>query len=156
MGKATKGHPVLTTKYEQEGRERPVDPWETPAAIPLHYQQGHEENRVVLDASGAPALYHAALDLFNACSRISPWQPPERDYLTVTEVARLLRIAPITVRSSIQKGHLQAEQPAGPGGFFRVPVAPFEEYLARQGYSPVRRAALRETWLPWLRDLRGQ
>jgi excisionase family DNA binding protein len=151
-----KGHPILTAKYEAEGRARPVDPLETPAALPLHYQQGGEENRVVLDASGAPALHHVALDFISRGDRLAPWVGPQRDYLTVSEVAKLLKIAPITVRSSIQKGHMPAEQPAGPGGFFRIPVEPFEQYLARQGYSVERRAALRERYSPWLRDLRGE
>jgi hypothetical protein len=41
------------------------------------------------------------------------------------------------------RGH-GAEQPTGPGGMYRIAVAPFEAYLAQQGYTEERVGGLRK------------
>jgi excisionase family DNA binding protein len=45
----------------------------------------------------------------------------ERDYLSVGDVARMLDVAPVTIRRKIEAGELPAVQLGGPGSSVRVP-----------------------------------
>jgi len=60
-----RGHPTMVAKYDAEGREKPIDRFESPRAVPLHYRE-HSDARVVIGPDGYPALHHEALDLITA------------------------------------------------------------------------------------------
>ena len=53
----------------------------------------------------------------------------EREYLTVAEVAELVRCSEPTVRRRIREGELPAVQLGGPGSAVRVPRAGLEAWL---------------------------
>ena len=145
-----KGHPQLGPKYEAEGRARPDDPFVSTRAIPLHYPLAHQDARVVLDASGAPALHHEALDYITAGKQAAEEGTPTRRWLSVSQVARLLELDPSTVRDAIKDGALPAQQPTGEGGSWRIPTSRFEAYLSARGYSHEQIRELRTTWTAWL------
>jgi excisionase family DNA binding protein len=75
---------------------------------------------------------------------------PERTWLTVSEVARLLELDPSTVRDTIEGGRLPGERPTGVGGSWRIPIDGLELHLRANGYSAERRRRLRQTWERWL------
>lgn len=62
----------------------------------------------------------------------------ESEYLTVNEVARALRIAPLTVYRAIHEGRLEAVRLGG-NGLYRIPAASLDSYA-----RPVRSHAVVE------------
>jgi hypothetical protein len=156
------GHPPpLTPKYEAEGRARPRELWQdSDASVPLlHYQQGHEENRVVLAPDGSPELAEGALSLFSRISRkdnptpardVYDEQAAGRRWLTVPEVSRLLEIPANAIHKAIGRGKFPGVQPLGPGGRFHVPVDQLEQHLYANRYAHDVVRDLRATWTAWL------
>jgi excisionase family DNA binding protein len=53
----------------------------------------------------------------------------ESEYLSVTDAARALDVAPITIRRKIETGELPAAQLGGPGSAVRIPRAGLEAWL---------------------------
>ena len=105
-----RGHPTMVAKYDAEGREKPIDRFESPRAVPLHYRE-HSDARVVIGPDGYPALHHEALDLITAGAARDPSTPRPRSWLTVAEVARILELDEHIIRRAIARGAFPAEQP---------------------------------------------
>lgn len=53
----------------------------------------------------------------------------ESDYLSIADVARMLDVAPITVRRKVESGELPAVQLGGPGSAVRIPRAGLQAWL---------------------------
>lgn len=53
----------------------------------------------------------------------------EEQYLTVGEVADLLRVSVWTVRRYTKSGALRATKADGPNGSLRIPVSAYREYI---------------------------
>jgi excisionase family DNA binding protein len=143
-----KGHPQIGPKYEAEGRARPDDPFVSSRAVPLHYPLAHQDSRVVLDASGAPALHHEALDYITAHHAMRG--SPSGRWLTVGQVARLLEVDARTLRARIEAGTFPAEQPLGPASAYRIPTDRLEAHLYAAGCAHSYVRELRATWTAWL------
>jgi hypothetical protein len=143
-----KGHPQVGAKYEAEGRTRPTDPFDSPRAVPLHYHLAHQDSRVLLDASGAPALHHEALDFITAGKR--PARTPWRRFLSVGQVARLLELDLAALRHAILRGRFPAAQPGGPGTAYLVPVDALEQHLYGCGCPHDQIREYQRTWAAWL------
>jgi hypothetical protein len=137
----------MTQKFQAEGRERPVDPWETPASVNLHYALPHSDTRVVLDARGVPALTDAALGFI---ARGSAQRREQRRWLTIAQVARLLEIDLAALRRSIMRNAFPASQPGGPGTAYLVSVDVLESHLYAAGYPHEEIRELARTWTAWL------
>jgi excisionase family DNA binding protein len=60
-------------------------------------------------------------------------------YMTVDEIARELRVSPLTIRRRIAEGQLPAVQSGGPGSSLRVPRAGLEAWLYSEGDGYVTR-----------------
>jgi len=53
----------------------------------------------------------------------------ESDYVSVADAARMLDVAPITIRRRINAGELPATQLGGPGSAVRIPRRALEAWL---------------------------
>ena len=51
------------------------------------------------------------------------------DYLSIADAARMLDVAPITIRRRIESGELPAVQLGGPGSALRIPRAGLDAWL---------------------------
>ena len=107
-----RGHPTMVAKYDAEGREKPIDRFESPRAVPLHYRE-HSDARVVIGPDGYPALHHEALDLITAGAARDPSTPRPRSWLTVAEVARILELDEHIIRRAIARGAFRPSNPPG-------------------------------------------
>lgn len=68
--------------------------------------------------------------------------PSLPQYLTVDEVAQILRVTPATVRNMIKDNRIDAIQPSGHRGSYRVPLSALDNLMG----SPDRsQAPVRET-----------
>ena len=53
----------------------------------------------------------------------------ESDYLSIADAARMLDVAPITIRRRIESGEIPAVQLGGPGSAVRIPRRALEAWL---------------------------
>ena len=146
-----RGHPTMVAKYDAEGRERPIDRFESPRAVPLHYRE-HSDARVVIGPDGYPALHHEALDLITAGAARDPSTPRPRSWLTVAEVARILELDEHIIRRAIARGAFPAEQPTGQGGLYRIRPARLEAHLYATGHAHEQIREWARTWTAWLAE----
>ena len=51
------------------------------------------------------------------------------DYLSIADAARMLDVAPITIRRRIESGDIPATQLGGPGSAVRIPRRALEAWL---------------------------
>jgi len=146
-----RGHPTMVAKYDAEGREKPIDRFESPRAVPLHYRE-HSDARVVIGPDGYPALHHEALDLITAGAARDPSTPRPRSWLTVAEVARILELDEHIIRRAIARGAFPAEQPTGQGGLYRIRPARLEAHLYATGHAHEQIREWARTWTAWLAE----
>ena len=146
-----RGHPTMVAKYDAEGREKPIDRFESPRAVPLHYRE-HSDARVVIGPDGYPALHHEALDLITAGAARDPSTPRPRSWLTVAEVARILELDEHIIRRAIARGAFPAEQPTGQGGLSRIRPARLEAHLYATGHAHEQIREWARTWTAWLAE----
>ena len=146
-----RGHPTMVAKYDAEGRERPIDRFEGPRAVPLHYRE-HSDTRVALGPDGYPALHHEALDLITAGGTRDAAAPRPRSWLTVAEVARILELDEHIIRRAIARGAFPAEQPTGQGGLYRIRPARLEAHLYATGHAHEQIREWARTWTAWLAE----
>ena len=146
-----RGHPTMVAKYDAEGREKPIDRFESPRAVPLHYRE-HSDARVVIGPDGYPALHHEALDLITAGAARDPSTPRPRSWLIVAEVARILELDEHIIRRAIARGAFPAEQPTGQGGLYRIRPARLEAHLYATGHAHEQIREWARTWTAWLAE----
>jgi len=63
----------------------------------------------------------------------------DSEYLSVADAARMLDVAPITIRRKIEAGELPAAQLGGPGSSIRIPRAALETWLWSEGETRASR-----------------
>lgn len=110
----------------------------------------------LVDASGAPETHRELIELVDAPSIADERaearavdlaaEARERDWATVPELARLIRVDQSTIKRAIRRGDLVATR-TGQYGRYRVTWQSVRAYLVGQcGYTVAEVAALRVEW----------